>query len=265
MNIVLSGIFVYPVKALRGQAREFSTVEPEGLAGDRRWLIVDPDGRFISQRSEPKLARIAARTDDGQLILTAPDRPDLTVVPPDGRQRQIVTVWRDEVSAATADPHASRWLSDFLGRRCHLVWMDDACRRPISGSGGRDGEQVSFADGYPCLVVSEASLADLNGRLTAVVPMDRFRPNLVVSGCAPFAEDTWARLAIGEAVFRNAGPCARCSVTTVDQQSGRRLAPEPLRTLGAYRRTEKGVIFGVNLVVEKPGRIACGDAIHLRG
>ncbi len=261
MSIQLSGICVYPVKALGGVKVQQAVAQPEGLAEDRRWVIIGPDGRFISQRSHPALALVSAQLRPDGLTLQADGFPDLDLFPTLDGPRRAVSVWNDEVSAAAASPEADQWLSDYLGETCHLAWMDVDCRRPITSSGGQHGEQVSFADGYPCLIISEASLADLNGRLAQPVPMNRFRPNLVVSGCEPFAEDTWSRLTIGEVTLRATGPCARCSVTTVDQKTGKISAPEPLRTLASYRRHEKGAIFGVNLVVEKPGMIRVGAPV----
>jgi uncharacterized protein YcbX len=263
MSIQLSGLFVYPVKALGGVEIQMATAQPEGLANDRRWVIVGPDGRFISQRSHPALARIKTRLQPEGLILTAAGQPPLDLRPPTGESRRTVSIWNDEVNAAAAAPAADRWLSEFLGEPCHLAWMDPLCRRPITSSGGRDGEAVSFADGYPCLVISEASLTDLNGRLSNPVPMNRFRPNLVVSGCGSFAEDTWRTMTIGDVRLRAAGPCARCAVTTVDQETGRTQAPEPLRTLATYRNTDKGAIFGANLVVEKGGNLQLGDTVRV--
>ena len=154
-----------------------------------------------------------------------------------------MSIWRDHVSAAAAEPAADAWLSRVLGAPCHLAWMDGACQRPLRSPVAAPTATVSFADGYPCLISSEESLADLNGRLAEPVPMNRFRPNLVVAGGDAFAEDTWTRLTIGEATFVAAGPCVRCAVTTVDQTAGQITGPEPLQALGSYRRVEKGVSY----------------------
>jgi len=269
MSIRLSQLFVYPVKALGGVARDRAEVQFAGLAHDRRWVVVDPAGRFISQRTHPALARITTRVTQNGLTLMAAGQQPLDLMAPDGTRRRRVSIWHDEVQAAAADPSADDWLSTFLGEQCHLAWMDEQCRRPISSAAGRDGEQVSFADGYPCLLVSEASLTDLNHRLARPVPMNRFRPNLVVAGCDSFAEDRWTHLTIGDVHFRAAGPCTRCAVTTVDQATGRTDASEsvpgePLRTLATFRKSAKGVDFGVNLVVERPGRIQVGEIVQVK-
>lgn len=263
MSIVLSGIFVYPVKALRGVSLEQAEVQPAGLAADRRWVIVGPDGQFLSQRDHPALARISAVPRGAAVVLAAAGQPDFLLLPPVGGERRSVTIWRDQVTAAAAEPAADAWLSRVLGTACHLAWMDADCRRPLHSTAAGPGATVSFADGYPCLVCSEESLADLNGRLAEPVPMNRFRPNLVVAGGDAYAEDNWTRLTIGEATFAAAGPCARCAVTTVDQTTGRPGAPEPLRTLAAYRQVGKGIIFGMNLAVERPGKVQIGNQVRL--
>ena len=236
-------------------------MEAKGLRHDRRWVIVDNEGKFISQRTHPRMALISGFFDGHSLALTAPGQDPLELEVPEGKSRIAVAVWRDQVDAASADPEADRWLSHYLDHPCRLAFMDDACSRPISSPGGLPGETVSFADGYPCLLISNASLADLNGRLADPLPMDRFRPNLVVDGCEAFAEDRWRKMAVGKTVFRFAGRCPRCSVTTVNQASGQRHSEEPLRTLATYRQRESGVVFGVNLVPEKTGLIALGDQV----
>jgi uncharacterized protein YcbX len=261
MDIRLSAIHLYPVKSIRGIVASRAELEPDGLRHDRRWVIVDDQGKFISQRTHPDLALITGSFDGNRLALSAPGRNPLELEVPDGNRRIDVTVWRDHLDAAAADPRADRWLSDFLDHPCRLAFMDEACRRPISSAGGRPGETVSFADGYPCLLISTASLADLNARLADPLPMDRFRPNLVVTGCEAYAEDGWRKIAIGQTVFRFAGLCPRCSVTTVDQTSGLRSSEEPLRTLVTYRQRESGVVFGVNLVPEQTGEITVGDQV----
>ena len=263
MSIVLSDIFVYPVKALAGITQSQAEVRPRGLASDRRWVIVRPDGQFISQRSHPRLALITTRLTTSGVELCAPDRQPMEILVPQDGPRRPVQIWQDHVSALSGNPEAESWLQEFLGEPCHLAWMDPLCQRPTKTDPEFPTTEVSFADGYPCLILSEASLTDLNERLATPLTMDRFRPNLVVSGCEAYAEDTWTTLTMGEVRFRAISPCARCSVTTIDQATGVSMAPEPLQTLATYRQVEKGVIFGVNLVVEKPGRIQMGDSVEV--
>lgn len=263
MDVRLSAINVYPVKGIRGEPVSGGLVEPAGLRGDRRWILADAQGIFLSQRSFPRLALLSGTFDGTTLKLSGPDLEPMTIPVPDGSSRMRVRVWRDDVDAAAVAPETDRLLSTWLGHPCHLAYMDDGCRRPITSAAGRPSEVVSFADGYPLLLISESSLEDLNAHLDVPLPMDRFRPNLVVAGCAAFAEDQWRRIAIGDTVFRHAGLCARCSVTTVDQATGTRVGEEPLRTLAKYRQTEEGVVFGVNLVPEKTGAITVGDRITI--
>jgi len=265
MDIRLSAIHLYPVKGIRGVTTTRARVESRGLRHDRRWMIVDGQGKFLSQRSHPRLALLTGSFDGNKLELAAPGLDPLILDLPDGNRRIEVTVWRDRVDAAAVPEQGDAWISDYLGQKCRMAYMDDTCMRPISSSQGRPGESVSFADGFPILLISAASLADLNSRLDTPLPMDRFRPNLVIDGCDAFAEDGWQKLAIGLTVYRFAGLCARCSVTTVDQKSGIRESNEPLRTLATYRQGKGGVVFGVNLVPEKTGVIAVGDKVTILG
>lgn len=259
----LSAIWIYPVKAAAGVALTEARVEARGLAGDRRWMIVDPNGRFLTQREHPRLALLKAHAAGGALRLEAPAHGalDVPVPPPDGAA-ETVQVWRDTVEATPAGAEADAWLSAFVGAACRLVYMPDASTRPVDPAYGRPGDHVSFADGYPVLLAAEASLADLNGRLDAPVPMNRFRPNLVVRGSEPFAEDTWRRIRIGDVAFRVVKPCARCTVPTVDQATGV-AGKEPLRTLSRYRKKDGKVYFAQNLIAEQPGTLRSGDAVEV--
>ena len=262
----LSSIHVYPLKSARGIAPNEAGVERRGLAGDRRWMLVDEDGDFLSQRSYPRLALIGIeRTDDG-LRLSAPDQPSIHVPEPGASaERQTVTVWDDAVDAALAPAEAHAWCTAHLGTDARLVFMPEASRRPVDADYAvASDDVVSFADGYPLLLANAASLADLNARLDAPLPMNRFRPNVVVDGAEAWAEDTWRRLRIGDVVFRSVKPCGRCSVTTVDQQTATR-GKEPLKTLATFRRrAETGkVYFGWNLIPETTGPIRVGDPVEV--
>ncbi len=262
----VSEIRIYPVKGLRGLSVAAAEVEPWGLAGDRRWMVVDANGRFLSQREAPQMARIDVEPRPGGLRLSAEGWGVCDVAVPDGPADLPVTVWRDRLHAAPADGAASRWLDAALDRAgCRLVHMaDPATVRPVDPDYGAPGDHVSFADGYPLLLATTASLADLSDRVGRPLPMTRFRPNLVVDGAGPWAEDGWSALAVGAVRFRIAKPCARCVVTTVDPATGIKGADgEPLRTLADYRRDGRGrPIFGQNLIPDGPGRIAVGDAVQ---
>lgn len=263
----LTAITLFAVKSLRGRPCESVAVEPWGLAGDRRYLVVDPRGRFLTQRECPALATLDAHPLHGGLLLGGCGRPDLRVKGPGpAAERVAVTVWRDTVTALAAGREADRWLEAALGRPCRLVYMDlPAEARPVNPAFARPEDRVSFADGFPVLLTSTASLADLNARLAEPVGMERFRANLVVDGDAPWAEDGWRDLRIGPVLFEAVAPCARCIVITADQRTGtRHPGSEPIRTLQKFRRDAQGqVIFGRNLTPRSGGCVTVGDPVEV--
>lgn len=248
-------------------------VDAYGLVGDRRFLVVDAEGRFLTQRVLPRMALIETALIRDALVLSCPDHGSVAIsLSAVYRPVSGVSVWKDTVTADDCGDDAAAWLGEFLGVTCRLVRAGAAYSRPIPGRKIPStldvrlsaGHEVSFADAFPFLVISEESLADLNGRLNAPLPMNRFRPNLVVTGAAPYAEDDWGRFRIGGVVFHGATRCGRCVIPTTDQLTAAR-AQEPLRTLATYRRDEEGVVmFGRNLVHEtKTGRLSVGDAVEL--
>jgi uncharacterized protein len=246
----LSSIYIYPVKSCRGIAIAAGELNSWGLEYDRHWMIVSGSGKFITQREEPRLALIGTEIQTQTLKLSAPELPDLEI--PLDRADQagkiLVVVWRDQCQAIDQGNEAAAWFSNYLQRDCRLVRMGEDFNRPVSSAYARHPAQVSFADGFPMLLISEASLADLNSRLLEPLPMNRFRPNFVVSGCEPYAEDTWQTIQIGEIVFDVVKPCERCIITTTDQTTAIR-SKEPLLTLGTYRRSPKGaILFGQNII-----------------
>jgi uncharacterized protein YcbX len=263
---------IYPVKSLRGCAVERAAIDERGISGDRRFMVVSPDGKFLTQRTLPRMALIATHLDESNLALLTAGHGSIRVprASQSGADRLQVSVWKsDGLTAEDCGDEAAAWLSDVLGTRCRLVRagtdFQRAVRRAPEGLAER---QVGFADAFPGLLLTEASLADLNDRLVEnseeAVPMDRFRPNLVIAGATPYAEDSWTRVRIGDVVFRSAGPCARCTVTTTDQATGAR-GTEPLRTLAQYRRDPakpEDVNFGQNVIPEATrGVIRVGDPI----
>lgn len=263
--LTLAGLHIYPVKGLKGLTLETSDVEPWGLVGDRRWMVVDARGRFLSQREQPRLALIVPTLLADGLRLALPGREPVAIARPvPSTPRVDVVIWRDTVSAAPAAPDADRWISDALGVPCRLVHMaDPETARPVDPEFGAPGDTVSFADGFPLLVTTAASLGDLDRRLGRAVPMSRFRPNLDIDGGAPWDEDGWRRIRVGEVTFKVVKDCARCAVTTVDQETGVRSADnEPIRTLAGFRRVAGGrIIFGQNLVPEHRGTVRVGDEV----
>jgi uncharacterized protein len=269
----VSGLFIYPVKSLRGCSVERAEGDALGFVGDRRFLVADEFGRFLTQRTLPRMACILTSLTAKKLQLSAEGVGSMEVSRESDPSAPLrtVNVWKSEgLQAEDCGASVAQWLSDFLGHNCRLVRIGPAFRRQSLKAAAREGDSVSFADSAPFLVISEASLADLNRRLVGVgeppLPMNRFRPNLVVTSSAPYVEDTWDRVRIGELVFRAAGPCSRCPITTTDQQTGQR-GKEPLRMLASYRRDlldSTDVNFGQNLIHEtKTGTVRLGDRVDL--
>jgi uncharacterized protein len=269
MSVTLTGIYVYPVKGLGGIAVDESETTTRGLKFDRRFMVVDQDHEFVSQREIPKMATVWAEVVGSTLELAAADREPVAVdIEPRAFPTRSVRVWSSHVHAHTVSADADAWLSDYLGFDARLVYMPDNSERRCNPEYAKNNEIVSFADGYPFLITNESSLADLNQKIVdgggSPVPMNRFRSNLVVSGAAAWAEDDWTEIAIGSAVFRAAKPCGRCQVTTTDQATGEVRGAEPLKTLSTFRNTDVGVAFGVNLVPVKLGRVRAGDQVTIR-
>jgi uncharacterized protein YcbX len=253
---------VYPLKGARGVEVERWPVAATGFARDRQFMVVDADGRFVSQREKPQLAlwRVSADGESMRVELPGHLRPFELPWAPEGEPLDV-SVWGDSVTALAPDPALDAAISRELGQPCRVVHLPASSIRQVDPRYSQPGDRVGFADGFPFLLCTTASLADLNARLDTPVPMNRFRPNLIVDGAAPFAEDTWTRVHIGALPFEVVKPCARCVVTTVDQQTAR-ASKEPLRTLATYRRAPDGSVhFGQNLIHRAEGELAVGDAV----
>lgn len=260
-DVRLTGLHVYPVKSARGIALAEAELDDFGIRHDRRWMIVDDGGRMITQREDPRLALITTRfagAGPDRLILDAPDVGELALplAPPDGPPLRV-GIWRDAVRATVVEA-ATGWLGDYLGAPRRLVYMPDGAFRRIDARYSPARRRVSFADGYPFLLISAEALDELNRRLDAPLPMNRFRPSLVVRGAGAHAEDGWRRVRIGDVVFDVVKPCARCVITTTNQATGER-GKEPLRTLATYRKRRGKVMFGQNLIHDRPARLRIGD------
>lgn len=262
--ISIKDIYIYPLKSARGIALRHASVDARGLRFDRRWMVVNAEGTFLSQRSHPLLALVDVSIDGMHLRLSARGHGEarLPLYPParSTAQRRTVVVWDDAVEAMESDRDADEWMSGVLGERCAVVYFPDHGRRKVDPRFARNDEQTTFTDGFPVLVLSQASLDDLNTRLAVPVPMERFRPNIVVEGCTPFAEDTWHTLAVGDTVLQIVKPCARCIITTIDQVTAEK-GSEPLLTLSGYRKQDNKVLFGQNALVLSPGSITVGEAV----
>jgi uncharacterized protein len=262
----VTALYRYPVKSLRGTSLQASRVERLGLAGDRRWMVVDAAGKFQTIREHPVMTQIEATArDDGSLVLSHPAHGSVVVAVPIATSNKLVRVWRDDVEAVPSDAAAGQFLSKILGLSAELVYLANPGARPVDPTFGQPGDATGFADGFPVLLTSTMSLNDLNSRLPVKAEMRRFRPNIVISGARPWTEDTWRTIRIGAVTFRVVKPCARCVVTTRDPDTGVQTDPrEPLKTLGSFHRAANGgVIFGQNLIPDSTGEIRVGDTVDV--
>lgn len=263
MPITLTAINIYPVKSCRGITLHTADLDRWGLQSDRNWMVVNSEGKFLSQREVPRLALVETTVKTDELHLRALGQETLVVpVLSDSDSSIEVEVWGHRCRAIDQGETAAVWLSNFLGLPCRLVRIGADYDRPV-GQAAAVNAQVGFADAYPLLLISEASLADLNQRLPAPLPMNRFRPNLVVSGCEPYAEDSWRQIRINQILFDVAKPCERCIITTTNQTTATREGSEPLKTLATYRKVRGGVIFGQNLIHHSPGTLQVGNSIEV--
>lgn len=258
----LSALYVYPIKSAAGVRVQQAQVEPRGLRGDRRWMVVDELGVSLTQRDVPRMALLRALPLAANGVeLTVPGRAPLELAASGGAELEV-EVWGDRVSARAASAVADQALSEFLERPCRLVFLPETSRRPVDLSYASAADEVSFADGFPYLVIGQASLDALNARLAHPVTMERFRPNLVIDGGAPHAEDGWRSIRVGELRFDLVKPCARCVLTTVDPASGVK-GKEPLATLSGYRREGKNVLFGMNAIARGAGTLQLGQSVSV--
>ncbi|MFD8985965.1 MOSC domain-containing protein [Streptomyces sp. NPDC059564] len=271
-NLYVQSLHVHPVKSVAGTAPDEVAVEPWGLSGDRRWAVVDTAGTVITQRQQARLALASARPlDGGRVLLSGPGMAELVVEVPEPGPLEPVVLFGKKIDTVVAASAAADWFSTYLGLPARLVHLDDpAVRRPVDPDYALPGETVSLADAYPLLLTTSASLDALNALiargehpLEGPLPMNRFRPNVVVGGPAgAWAEDGWRRIAIGDAVFRGVRECGRCIVTTTDQETAER-GREPLKTLAAHRRIGKSLAFGRQLVPVVLGTVRVGDEVRV--
>jgi uncharacterized protein len=258
----ISHLYIYPVKSLGGIALDKANITDRGFTYDRRWMLIDENNRFLTQRDHPIMALFKLQlTDEGILVrfqedaFTIPFEPLTTI-------SEQVTIWDDTCFATLVGEAADKWFSERMQLPCRLVYMPDNSRRKVDMTFAKNEEIVSFADGYPFLIIGQASLDELNGRLETPVPMDRFRPNIVFTGGTPFQEDEMHSFRIGEIRFFGVKPCGRCVMTTVNQETAIK-GKEPLKTLSSYRTRDKKVLFGQNLLHTGQGVIRTGDVLHL--
>ncbi len=260
----MASLHVYPLKSAGGFALPAVRVDETGLEHDRRWMIVDANGRFLTQRSHARMALVRTVLGDGFLRVTGPGTGplELPLAPPDpDAPHEVVDVWDKERWAVSCGEEAATWASAYMGTACRIVRAVSPPGRPRVNERGT--LHAGFADGYPALVLSTASLADLNARLFEPLPMNRFRPNVVVEGVAAYAEDGWESARVGDVTVRGRKSCFRCAITTTDQETGER-GVEPLRTLATYRRDPGGeVAFGMNVGFGGAGTLRVGDEVRV--
>lgn len=261
---ILSQINIYPLKSAGGIPLVNVVPETRGLAHDRRWMVVDDSGQFMTQRTSPKMALINTKISAQTLNLNAPGMSELSLpLFPTAGESQEVEIWGDRCEAWTSSPQTKKWISEFLGESCNIVFMPDHSNRPVDPDYTVGENQVSFSDGFPFLLISEASLNDLNKRLPESVAMMRFRPNLVVKNTEPFEEDFWKFIRIGDCELQVVKPCSRCVLTTVDPETGKFSGKEPLRTLATFRKENGKVLFGQNLLATKMGKMEVGMPVKI--
>ncbi len=261
MSIVVSELNIYPIKSCGGVSVREAVVVERGFQYDRRWMITDRNGMFLTQRNHPKLSLAATEMEGDHFVLSARNQEEMRIPLelPEG-ENISVEVWGSRVEGLRGIREADEWFSALLGLPCLLVYMPASAIRPVSHTSAKKTDHIAFSDAFPFLLISEASLEDLNSRLDKPVPMNRFRPNIVVRGCRPYEEDTWNELQIGTLPFLPAKPCDRCTTTTVDQATGIK-GVEPLRTLATYRNRNGDVLFGQNLIHKSQGILRVGDTL----
>jgi len=259
----LTEIWIYPVKSLGGIRLQKANVLPKGLEYDRRYMLVDENNRFITQRVFPQLALFKLTLDDNVFTVAhGNDTIDLPKQPELNDKLTTVTIWDDAVEAVELDQKYNQWFTDRAGIQCKLIFFPEGNERPVDKDFAKNNEQVSLADGYPFLIIGQSSLDELNTRLEVSVPMNRFRPNFVFEGGKPFEEDNWVDIKIGGNGFTGLKLCARCVLTTVNQETGQ-MGKEPLATLSRFRKVGSKVNFGQNLVARDHLEVNEGDTIEV--
>jgi len=264
-RLILSKIWIYPIKSLAGIRLQRAIVKQKGLAYDRRWMLVDEAGRFLTQREHPEMSQFHMAMGSGQLTIQNRVSGQSIILELDGKnsgESMPVIIWDDEVEAIEVRQDYSQWFSDQLKIKCKLVFFPETNNRPVDPDYAIQNEHVSLADGYPFLIIGQASLDDLNKRLQEPIPMNRFRPNFVFTGGKPYEEDSWRKFSVGKNRFVGVKPCGRCVLPNVDQQTGTK-GLEPLATLATYRKAGSKIFFGQNLVAIDYDEVQEGDEIVL--
>ncbi|NER36951.1 MAG: MOSC domain-containing protein [Oscillatoria sp. SIO1A7] len=259
----LRRIYIYPIKSASGIPLKSAIVERRGLKYDRRFMVVDSNNSFLTQRQIPNMALIGVKIDCDNLLVSAPNMPSISIpLEPSRPHRITVKIWEDECLAIPLQSEVSSWFSKLLGVSCQLVYMPKETERLAPPKYSNRKELVGFADRFPFLLTNESSLADLNFRLRKNIQMTRFRSNFVVDGAKAFAEDTWNKISINKILFECVKPCPRCKIINIDQNSAKH-DPEPLKVLGSYRSQKGGIMFGNNLIAYDFGVVTVGDNVNI--
>jgi len=260
----LSEIYVFPVKSLGAISVSSVEVTDRGVKYDRRWMLIDKENTFLSQRKLHKMALLKVELNSDHLIVSSKVKPhDKIEIPfePKIEQPEKAVVWDDVVNILVYEDEINKWFSDQLETECRFVFMPDKSERKVDEKYAKQNEITSLSDGYPFLIAGQESLNLLNSKLGIPLPMNRFRPNLVFIGGAPHDEDKWQQFKINEIIFKPVKPCSRCVITTIDQETAEQ-GTEPLKTLSTYRLTENNkVMFGMNLLHEGRGTISVGEEL----
>jgi len=260
----VSQLFIYPIKSLAGIELTEARLTDRGFEHDRRWMLVDTDNRFFTQREFGQMALLQPSIGKNGMLITHKKTGDNILIPfePETGETFSAVVWDDTCNVIRVSDAADAWFSRQLGISCKLVYMPDDSIREVDHNYATDGEITNLGDGYPLLIIGQASLDDLNGRMDEAIPMMRFRPNIVFTGGEPYQEDDMTHFSINQIDFYGVKPCARCPIPTIDLETGER-SKEPLRTLANYRRREHKVFFGQNLLYHGLGKIAVGDELQV--
>ena len=260
--ITLSELAIYPIKSTAQIQLNKATMSPFGLDMDRRWMLVDDKGVMLTQRKHAKMCLIHSVLSESGLLLSASSMPTLIVPEPDTSSAVLATVWEDTCNAFDCGDEAAKWFSEFLNTTAHLVYFPDNEQRQVDLTYAKKGDITAFSDGFPYLLISQASLDDLNSRLDKPVEMKRFRPNLVVKGTEAFAEDKWKKIRIGDITFNLVKPCSRCVIPSIDPDTANKSA-EPVKTLASYRMRENKIFFGQNVIAEGMGQLEVGMPVEV--
>ena len=261
-KLIVSSLSIYPVKSCREVKQQTGWVEDFGLKNDRRWMVVDEEGVMLTQRKIAKMCLIQPEITETGLVLKTTTMNDIYVANPDVNKKVIVKVWADQCLVYDAGDEVARWLSEFLSTECRLVYFPQDEFRQVDLDYANEGDRTAFSDGFPLLLISQESLDDLNHRLSTPITMSRFRPNIVIKGCQPFAEDSWKKIRIGGITFRLVKPCSRCVIPSINIETAEK-EKEPLKTLVNYRKRGNNIFFGQNVIAESNGKIEVGMPVEL--